>query len=98
MESSESQQTMERMQQTLDFIHKYGEHEKVSIIGNRTSLEWKDVNFYVPIKDGNMKQILKNSSGYVKQNECVAIMGPSGSGKTSLLNIIAQRMRVSRGS
>ena len=52
----------------------------------------------MPIKGGQMKQILKDSSGYVKPNESVAIMGPSGSGKTSLLNIIAQRMRVSYGS
>jgi len=28
----------------------------------------------------------------------VAIMGPSGSGKTSLLNILAGRMKLSRGS
>ena len=38
------------------------------------------------------------SSGYVRPNEMVAILGPSGSGKTSLLNALAQRTFVSKGS
>jgi ABC-type lipoprotein export system ATPase subunit len=85
------------MTDAVSFIEQNARERNVSIIGNRISLEWENVNFYVPVK-GKMKQILKNSSGHVKPRECVAIMGPSGSGKTTLLNIIAQRMRVSRGS
>ena len=44
---------------------------------------------------------MKDSNGYVKPSEVVAIMGPSGSGKTSLLNVIAYlagRLSLSRGS
>jgi ABC-type multidrug transport system ATPase subunit len=41
---------------------------------------------------------LFDTSGYVKPGEFVAIMGPSGSGKTSLLNILAQRMTLSKSS
>ena len=45
-----------------------------------------------------MKHILKDSKGYVKPGEFVAIMGPSGSGKTSLLNCLAGRLVLSKGS
>jgi ABC-type lipoprotein export system ATPase subunit len=44
------------------------------------------------------KVILHNSSGYAKPKEMVAIMGASGSGKTSLLNILGQRLDLSKGS
>ncbi len=42
-----------------------------------------------PIKED--QHILKNSCGYVKQGELVAIIGPSGGGKTTLLNVLARR-------
>ena len=41
---------------------------------------------------------MKDSSGYIKPKELVAIIGPSGSGKTSLLNILANRLSLSKGS
>lgn len=44
------------------------------------------------------KIILKNVTGYAKPGEMVAIMGASGSGKTSLLNILGQRLDLSKGS
>ena len=45
-----------------------------------------------------VKRILNGAYGYAKPNECVAIMGPSGSGKTSLLNVLAGRQVLSKGS
>jgi len=45
-----------------------------------------------------VKRILNGACGYAKPNECVAIMGPSGSGKTSLLNVLAGRQVLSKGS
>ena len=44
------------------------------------------------------KQILFESTGYVKPKEMVAIMGPSGSGKTSLLNALSQRLGLNAGA
>ena len=44
------------------------------------------------------KHILKDQYGYVRPGESVAIMGPSGSGKTSLLNVLAGRLVLSKGS
>lgn len=45
-----------------------------------------------------VKQIVCQSSGYIKPGELVAIMGPSGSGKTSLLNVLANRITTSKKS
>ena len=44
------------------------------------------------------KQVLKGLSGFAKPGEIMAIMGASGSGKTSFLNVIGQRMGLSKGS
>lgn len=44
-----------------------------------------------------MKTILHNLSGYAKPGETMAIMGGSGCGKTSFLNILGQRLAVSKG-
>ena len=49
--------------------------------------EFRGISYCVNGKDGE-KQIIKNVSGFVKNQEVLAILGPSGAGKTSLLNVL----------
>ena len=69
-------------------------------------LTWQDINLTVDIKTKNKetgkketitKQLLKNVSGYVKSGECLAIMGGSGAGKSTMLNVLSNRVSVTKG-
>ncbi|KAL9649908.1 hypothetical protein ABK040_011381 [Willaertia magna] len=44
------------------------------------------------------KQIIYKCSGYIEPGHILALMGPSGSGKTSLLNILSQRVKQTKGN
>ncbi|XP_075168391.1 brown [Haematobia irritans] len=69
------------------------------------SLEWKNLNYYVPAREENNYsfwqscrkqrelQILNNVSGHMRTGDLVAILGCSGAGKTTLLAAISQRLR-----
>lgn len=68
-------------------------------------LEWKNLNYSVPVSEGNNFKfwqhcqekreinILHNVSGSMKTGDLVAILGGSGAGKTTLLAAISQRLR-----
>lgn len=56
--------------------------------------EWDDVSF--TLKEGG-KQILRNSSGFVRSGEMIALIGSSGAGKTTLLNVLGMKLRCKPG-
>lgn len=58
----------------------------------------QNVSIIIDEKGQYNKHILIDAYGYAKPGEITCIIGPSGSGKTSLLNILTQRSKVSRGS
>ena len=43
-------------------------------------------------------QILKNCTGYALPGQTLYIMGASGAGKTSLMNALANRIELKKGS
>mmetsp|Transcript_10840 Transcript_10840/g.16461 ORF Transcript_10840/g.16461 Transcript_10840/m.16461 type:complete len:166 (-) Transcript_10840:1565-2062(-) len=79
---------------------------------NHVLLSWRDIRFSVPSKldkndrasllnefeEKGRKPVLKGITGVAKPGQVLAIMGASGSGKTSLLNILAQRLALSKGA
>jgi ABC-type transport system involved in cytochrome bd biosynthesis fused ATPase/permease subunit len=74
---------------------------------NPIKISWENVFFEVevPASSGDKKdnpslgktkkkQIVKSVSGFAMPGQFTVIMGSSGAGKTSLLNILADRIRV----
>ncbi|KAI5807966.1 putative ABC transporter [Peziza echinospora] len=59
---------------------------------NDSIFTFQNVNYSIPIKGGNRRQLLKGVQGYVRPGRLVALMGGSGAGKTTLLNTLAQRI------
>jgi ABC-type multidrug transport system ATPase subunit len=67
---------------------------------------WRDVRYTVPLKSstsmftalarktGEYKDILSKISGYVKPGEILFVMGPSGAGKSSMLDALADRVKL----
>ncbi|CAK4617831.1 unnamed protein product [Aphanomyces euteiches] len=69
----------------------------------KLTLEWKDVNMSVKIKNQvtkqvEDKQILREVSGYATPGQLVVLMGPSGAGKSSMLDVISGRNNNFTGS
>lgn len=53
---------------------------------------WKNLDYTIKTKDGDMRKLLDNVQGYIKPGQLVALMGESGAGKTTLLNVLSQRV------
>ncbi|KAH9119236.1 hypothetical protein LEN26_004365, partial [Aphanomyces euteiches] len=69
----------------------------------KLTLEWKNVNMTVKIKNQVTKQIqdkhiLRDVSGHASPGQLVVLMGPSGAGKSSTLDVIAGRNKDFSGS
>lgn len=68
-----------------------------------STLSWSAVSVDVPLSNKavtadaespSVKRILNNVSGYVKPGQLLFCMGPSGSGKSSLLDALADRIKL----
>lgn len=70
----------------------------IADVQKRMSIKGSDMEQPLTVPEVKMKKILFNLNGFVKPKEMVALMGSSGSGKTSLLNILAQRLKLSPGA
>ncbi len=72
---------------------------------NQTTFAWRDVTFTVPVKKGYLfnlvekktgqtKDILSHVSGYCRPGEILFVMGPSGAGKSTMLDALADRVKL----
>ena len=65
-------------------------------------ITWNNLNFTVTIKGKSGKhqqsRILKDCTGYALPGQTLYIMGASGAGKTSLLNTLANRIKIKSGT
>ena len=72
-------------------------------------ITWKNLNYSVQVATNKQErvqgrpktetiQVLKDCTGYALPGQTLYIMGASGAGKTSLLNAIANRIAVKKGS
>ncbi|KAF0688348.1 Aste57867_20028 [Aphanomyces stellatus] len=69
----------------------------------KVTLEWKNVNMSVKIKNQvtkktDEKRILQNVQGSASPGQLVVLMGPSGAGKSSMLDVISGRNKNFTGS
>ncbi|PXF43928.1 ABC transporter G family member 11 [Gracilariopsis chorda] len=79
-------------------------HRSTSALATSGStLSWNAVSVDVPLskkaatrdpESPSVKRILNNVSGYVKPGQLLFCMGPSGSGKSSLLDALADRIKL----
>lgn len=69
------------------------------------TLAWRDVVFTVPLKTngfagffaretGEYKDILSHVAGYCRPGEILYVMGPSGAGKSTMLDALADRVKL----
>ncbi|ODQ61844.1 hypothetical protein WICANDRAFT_59920 [Wickerhamomyces anomalus NRRL Y-366-8] len=61
-------------------------------LGSGDVFSWKNLDYTIKTKDGNLRKLLDNVQGYIKPGQLVALMGESGAGKTTLLNVLSQRI------
>ena len=64
------------------------------LVKSKDVFTWEGLSYDISLRDGQMRTLLSDISGFVKPGTLTALMGESGAGKTTLLNVLAQRIDV----
>lgn len=73
--------------------------QSVTMIKTGSTLAWRSLSVNVPVTARNgaeatTRAILNDVSGFVEPGNMLFVMGPSGSGKSSLLDALADRVKL----
>jgi ABC-type multidrug transport system ATPase subunit len=64
------------------------------LVKSKDVFTWEQLSYDIVTRDGEMRRLLSDVSGYIKSGTLTALMGESGAGKTTLLNVLAERVEV----
>jgi len=70
--------------------------DPVDGVPREANLEFRHLNYYATLSNGEEKQLLRGVFGFAKPGRLVALMGQSGAGKSTLLDVLAGKKTTGR--